>query len=82
MRLSSPFDAEEAPDIVRTVFDDVEVHTWDAPLVTLPTPESIKDSRRTRLSGAEQAERAARELAAPPAVTKRGASGCSPARLT
>ncbi|WP_168211379.1 class I SAM-dependent methyltransferase [Actinosynnema sp. ALI-1.44] len=73
VRLPSPFDAEEAPDIVRAVFGDVEVHTWDAPLVTLPTKESIREYLRARMAGEEGAERGARELTTPLTVTKRGA---------
>ncbi|SMD15240.1 class I SAM-dependent methyltransferase [Kibdelosporangium aridum] len=72
-RPPSPFDAEEAPQVVRTVFDDVEVDAWDAPLITLPTAESIRDYLLARRVAEEAAQRAARELAVPLTVTKRGA---------
>lgn len=35
------FDAEDAPRIVAGVFDDVEVVSWDAPLVVLPDREAV-----------------------------------------
>ena len=72
-RPPSTFDAEEAPAIVRGVFDEVEVDPWDAPLVTLPTKESIQDYLLARRVNEDAAHRAARELDVPLTVTKRGA---------
>ena len=36
------FDAEEAPDIVGAVFDDLEIETWDAPMLTLPDRDAVR----------------------------------------
>jgi len=68
----SPFDAEEAPGMVRQVFGRVEVETWDAPMIHLPTLDAVKEYLFGR--GMPPAERApaARRLGAPLTVTKRG----------
>lgn len=39
----SPFDAEEARDIVGLVFDHVEVHWWEVPAYILRSPEQVID---------------------------------------
>src|SRR5919106_1219834 len=37
------FDAELAPGLIGRRFRDLEVETWDAPLVRLPSRESVRD---------------------------------------
>jgi SAM-dependent methyltransferase len=69
----TPFDAEDAPDIVASVFDEVRVHSWDAPLLTLPDTAAITDYLIARFVQAQQAAAEARTLPAPLVVTKRGA---------
>lgn len=69
----TPFDAEEAPDIVASVFGVVHVDSWDAPLLTLPDTAAIADFLIARFVPAEQAAADARTLPAPLTVTKRGA---------
>ncbi|WP_051794211.1 class I SAM-dependent methyltransferase [Kibdelosporangium aridum] len=72
-RPPTTFDAEEAPEIVRDVFGEVEVDAWDAPLLTLPTKASIRDYLLVRRVSREAADKAAQELDVPLSVTKRGA---------
>jgi SAM-dependent methyltransferase len=62
------FDAEEAPDIVAAVFGDVDVVSWDAPLVTLPDREAVLSFCRSHFLPAEAAER----VTPPVTLTKRG----------
>jgi hypothetical protein len=64
------FDAEDAPQLVATVFGDdaVEVTSWDAPLLRLPDQEAIRRYARTHYLPADLADR----MTAPLAVTKRG----------
>jgi len=68
----SPFDAEDAPDLVRKVFTRVEVETWDAPLVHLPTVQAVEEYLFGRGMGPDECGAAARRLGAPLTVTKRG----------
>jgi SAM-dependent methyltransferase len=72
-RPHTSFDAEEAPALVGRVLDEVDVHRWDAPLVTLPDPDAVRDYLLGRTAPADAAERAASELPVPLTVTKRGA---------
>jgi SAM-dependent methyltransferase len=69
----TPFDAEEAADIVGRHFRDVEVVRWDAPLVHLPDRAAVRDYLLGRLVPREKAEDAATRVQVPLAVTKRGA---------
>ncbi len=69
----TPFDAEDAPDIVASVFDEVRVDRWDAPLLTLPDSAAITEYLIARFVPAQQAAAGARTLPAPLVVTKRGA---------
>lgn len=69
----TPFDAEEAPDIVASVFGEVSVNCWDAPLLTLPDAAAITDYLTARFVPVDQAVAGARTLPAPLVVTKRGA---------
>jgi SAM-dependent methyltransferase len=72
-RPPTPFDAEDAPDILARVFGEVAVHAWDAPLVILPDGDAIRDYLVGRQAPRAAAEAAARGLPAPLRVTKRGA---------
>lgn len=66
----SPFDAEEAEEIVRTVFDQAEAHRWEVPAYVLRTAEQVTDYF-TMFNYAEP-EGAARTLGLPPTITKSG----------
>jgi SAM-dependent methyltransferase len=71
------FDAEDAAGIVAGVFGAVTVEAWDAPLVTLPDRDAVRDYLRARFVPPDEAGRLAEALAArgplPLPVTKRGA---------
>jgi SAM-dependent methyltransferase len=71
------FDAEDAAGIVESVFGAVTVEAWDAPIVTLPDRDAVRDYLRARLVPADDAGRLADAVAArspfPLPVTKRGA---------
>jgi SAM-dependent methyltransferase len=69
----TPFDAEDAPQIVASVFSDVRVDRWDAPLLTLPDTAAITNYLVARFVPAQQAAAGARTLPSPLVVTKRGA---------
>lgn len=73
VRPRTSFDAEEAPELLARMFDAVVVRRWDAPLVTLPDPPAVRDYLLARHVPARRADRAAREVPTPLAVTKRGA---------
>jgi len=64
------FDAEEAPDLVASVFgeDAIEVVSWDGPLLRLPDGEAIRRYLRTHYLPADIAER----VTPPLTLTKRG----------
>ncbi len=62
------FDAEDAPTIVRRVFDEVEVVSWDAPLVDLPDREAVVAFCRSHFLPREAADR----VVPPVTLTKRG----------
>jgi SAM-dependent methyltransferase len=68
----TPFDAEDAPDIVASVFGEVHVDKWDAPLLTLPDTAAITGYLTARFVPAQQAAAGARTLPAPLVLTKRG----------
>jgi SAM-dependent methyltransferase len=67
------FDSETAPGFVAERFADVDVAGWDAPLITLPTAESVRDYLIGRQVALGEAEAAARAVETPLTVTKRGA---------
>jgi SAM-dependent methyltransferase len=65
----TPFDAEEAPAIVESVFGrDVEVVAWDAPLVNLPDEDAIDRYCRSHRIDRTRAK----TVHAPLTLTKRG----------
>jgi hypothetical protein len=69
----TPFDSEDAPALVATVFDQIEVRSWDAPLLTLPDAAAVRGYLAARFVPPEQAAAAARSVTTPLRVTKRGA---------
>ena len=68
----STFDSEEAPDLVRRFFEDVEVETWDAPMIHLPDLQAIEEYLFGRGMDKGKCTDAAKALGAPLTVTKRG----------
>jgi hypothetical protein len=64
----SRFDAEEAEEIVRTVFDDVQVTRWDAQMTYLPDHEAVVRYCRSHLLPPSAAD----GVDAPLWLTKRG----------
>jgi SAM-dependent methyltransferase len=68
----STFDAEEAPAIVASVFGEVEVDAWDAPLVHLPDHAAVRDYLIARLVPQAEAGERATAVRVPLDVTKRG----------
>ncbi len=68
----STFDAEDAPDLVRRFFTNVEVETWDAPMVHLPNLQAVEEYLFGRGMDKLQCSNAAKLLGAPLTVTKRG----------
>jgi SAM-dependent methyltransferase len=65
---ATPFDAEEAAEIVKKVFSDVEVIRWDAPMTFLPDHESVVRYCRSHLLDSAIAAR----VSVPLWLTKRG----------
>jgi SAM-dependent methyltransferase len=66
------FDAEEASDIVASVFGPVDVDAWDAPLVRLPDRDAVRDYLIARFVPRDVADRRAAAVPVPLEVTKRG----------
>ncbi|TDC63004.1 class I SAM-dependent methyltransferase [Actinomadura sp. GC306] len=66
------FDAEDAPDRVCEVFAEAEVERWDAPLITLPDRDAIRDYLVARHMPRVEAAESAGHLRTPLPVTKRG----------
>lgn len=69
----STFDAEDAPGIVASVFGAAEAERWDAPLITLPDHDAVRDYLIARFVPPERAAASAAQVSAPAAITKRGA---------
>jgi SAM-dependent methyltransferase len=69
----SSFDAEDAPGLVASVFGQVRVQRWDAPLVRLPDRNAVRDYLIARFVAPEAAAAAAEQVTTPVAITKRGA---------
>jgi SAM-dependent methyltransferase len=70
---ASTFDAEEAPGIVASVFGAAEAERWDAPLITLPDHDAVRDYLIARFVPPEQAAASAAKIRTPATITKRGA---------
>jgi len=64
----TPFDAEEAPAIVASLFDDAEVEEWDGPFTLLPDRDAVAQYCRSHFLPAEAAYR----VTPPVTLTKRG----------
>jgi SAM-dependent methyltransferase len=64
----TPFDAEEAPNIVATVFGDVQVEHWDAPMTYLPDRDAVLRYCRSHSLHLDAADR----VTPPVWLTKRG----------
>lgn len=69
----SSFDAEDGPGLVGSVFGQIQVRRWDAPLVRLPDRNAVRDYLLARFVPAEAAVAAAAQVATPATITKRGA---------
>jgi SAM-dependent methyltransferase len=73
----TPFDTEDAPGLVAAIFGSAEAEVWDAPLLTLPDRDSVRDFLRSRFVPHDEAESLADTLASrgplPLPLTKRGA---------
>jgi SAM-dependent methyltransferase len=67
------FDAEDGPELVASVFPEVRVERWDAPLIRLPDRAAVRDYLIARFLSPEAATAAADQVPTPLVVTKRGA---------
>lgn len=67
------FDAEIAAELLGELFAHVEVERWDAPMLTLPSTQSIRDYLLGKGLDAGRAQAWASASDAPLTVTKRGA---------
>lgn len=63
---------QEAPTLVRSVFDTVEVETWDGPLLTLDTAADAVNALRGQGLAETEARLAARHITTPVDLTKHG----------
>jgi SAM-dependent methyltransferase len=66
------FDADDARDIVRRHFEDVELDSWDGPFVHLPDENAVREYLIGRLMPPAEAAEAAPRVETPLDVTKRG----------
>jgi SAM-dependent methyltransferase len=64
----TPFDAEDAPDIVSAVLADVQVDRWDAPMTHLPDRDAVLRYCRSHSLHPDAADR----VTPPVWLTKRG----------
>lgn len=69
----STFDSENAPEIIGSVFGEIEIDAWDGPYVHLPDREALALYLRGRRLSPSDAERASRAIDTPLTLTKRGA---------
>lgn len=69
----STFDAEEAAGVVASVFGTAQAQRWDAPLITLPDHDAVRDYLLARFVPADQAVARAAKVSTPVTITKRGA---------
>jgi SAM-dependent methyltransferase len=67
------FDAEFGPELIGRRFHDLEVRSWDAPLLRLPSPDAVRDYLLGKGVDPERARMAAAAVDLPLEVTKRGA---------
>jgi len=66
-------DAELAPALLEGLFDDVQVEGWDAPLIELPDGDAVCAYLIGKGVPEREAAEAAKSVALPMTVTKRGA---------
>ena len=69
----STFDSENAPEIIGSVFGEIEIDAWDGPYVHLPDREALALYLRGRRLSPSDAERASNAIDTPLTLTKRGA---------
>jgi hypothetical protein len=69
----STFDAEDATSSGASVFGQVRVQRWDAPMIRLPDRDALRDYLLARFAAPEVAATAAEQVTMPVTVTKRGA---------
>ena len=69
----STFDSENAPEIVGSVFGEIEIDAWDGPYVHLPDREALALYLRGRRLSPAAAGRALDAIDTPLTLTKRGA---------
>jgi SAM-dependent methyltransferase len=69
----STFDAEDAPELVASVFGRSNVERWDAPLIRLPDRVAVRDYLIGRHVSPDIATAAADKVKTPRTITKRGA---------
>lgn len=68
----SPFDAEDAPELVASVFGAAELRTWDEVQIVLPDAGAVRAHLEARGVDPQLAAEAARAAPAPLPVTRRG----------
>lgn len=69
---ATTFDAEDAPELVRSVFQTIEVERWDGPFITLPTRAAVAEYLLGRGTRRTEIEAIVRRVDVPLSVTKRG----------
>ncbi len=69
----STFDSENAPEIIGSVFREIEIDAWDGPYVNLPDREALALYLRGRRLSSSEVERASNAIDTPLTLTKRGA---------
>lgn len=67
------FDAELAPELIGRRFGELEIESWDAPLVRLPSRDAVRDYLVGKGVDPGRAREAAAAVDVPLDVTKRGA---------
>jgi SAM-dependent methyltransferase len=67
------FDVELAPGLLRELFEEPEVKSWDAPLIELPTARAVRDYLVGKQLAPDRAQAVAAATELPLSVTKRGA---------
>ena len=69
----STFDSENAPEIVGSVFSEIEIDAWNGPYVHLPDREALTLYLQGRRLSPAAAKRASDAIDTPLTLTKRGA---------
>ena len=68
-----PLRLRPSTHIVTSVFGAAEAERWDAPLITLPDHDAVRDYLVARYVPPDQADRSAAKVSTPATITKRGA---------